>query len=72
MSGERMGVLFPWADMRFLHLPVFSFLTWLAVSYIPASPVANRDSSVLVVDVEGPLWWNNVENVYDTVKTGQT
>ena len=25
MSGERMGVLFPWADVRFLYLPVFSF-----------------------------------------------
>ena len=25
MSGERMGVLFPWADVRFLYLPVSSF-----------------------------------------------
>ena len=25
MSGERMGVLFPWADVGFLYLPVFSF-----------------------------------------------
>jgi len=25
MSGEWMGVLFPWADMGFFYLPVFSF-----------------------------------------------
>jgi len=50
----------------------FHFLTWFAVSHIPASPVANWDSSVLAVDVEGPVRWVNVENGYDAVKTGQT
>jgi len=69
MSGERMGVPFPWADVRLLYLPVFSFFE---VSHIPASPVADRDSTVLAVDVEGPVRWNNVENGYDAVKTEKT
>jgi len=69
MSGERVGVLFPWADVRFLHLPVFSFFDLVcSQSY---SCVA-WDNSVLAVDVEGPSRWNNVENGYDAVKTGQT
>jgi len=73
MSGERMGVLFPWADVRFLYLPVFSFFDVVCnQSYSCVTCSGPRQHCVLAVDVEGPVRWNNVENGNDAGKTGQT
>ena len=73
MSDERMGVPFPWADVRFLFLSVFSFFDLVcSQSYSCVTCSGLRQHCFLAVDVEGPVRWNNVENGYDSVKTGQT
>jgi len=73
MSDEQMGVPFPWADVRFLFLSVFSFFDLVcSQSYSCVTCSGLRQHCFLAVDVEGPVWWNNVENGYDSVKTGQT
>jgi len=69
-----IGLPSPWAEVRFIYLPASAFFDPVyGKSYSCIVCSKARQRCVLAREpVEGPKPLNNVENGYDTAKTGQT
>jgi len=69
-----IGLPSPWAEVRFIYLPASAFFDPVYGKSYPCivSSKARQRCVLAREPVEGPKPLNNVENGYDTAKTGQT